>query len=262
MDFGEGTGKELPWGWWLRVNGSVIEDADDRHWHSVREAFWMGRMNFPSPAWAPEQLEFLVRVLGTMEREWDGTAESRHDLFGGDLLFWRFYYSWLNSVGLTVMADTPWATEAKLSAEGRAVLRMLQATRVPEWVDVPMREVIASVRRAFLEDVTTEREAALRQFEASVCNRRNVFARETVYQHYLVTLTGFETTGRMPIRRVMWSASFSDEVCRDRLYVWLSQRVDRWDDWAALAYETGAESLTERLFTLFLASGAPGPGEV
>ena len=40
----KGRDAALPWGWWLRVVGSSIEDSQGRRWNSVRQAFWEGEL--------------------------------------------------------------------------------------------------------------------------------------------------------------------------------------------------------------------------
>jgi hypothetical protein len=217
----------------------MFEDLDGRRWHSVRDAFWEGRLNFPSERTAPEQLEFLLRFLTAIStRPWDARG-LRHEMMGGDLFLWRFYRSWLLSVGLTLPGQYMSPLEGPLSDEGHSAMLMLQATREPEWIDVPMQEVIDAVRGA-MPGSDPAGEAARDRFERAVAGRRNVFARETMGGRHVVSLTGFETTGRMPLRRVIWSASFGDEVTRDTLFAWLAERVDCWDGWAAMAYGKGA----------------------
>ena len=54
---------ELPWGWWLRANPRGYEDASGRNWASVRDAFWVGELGFPSVHFAPEQHELMLRVM-------------------------------------------------------------------------------------------------------------------------------------------------------------------------------------------------------
>ena len=80
-------GRDLPWGWWLRVNGSELEDEQGRRWRSVREAFWLGRVGFPAGHLVPEQLELLLRVLASLDGASLRVGETRDDLFGGDWLF-------------------------------------------------------------------------------------------------------------------------------------------------------------------------------
>lgn len=97
-DFDRHAG-ELPWGWWLRANPRGYEDAAGRHWASVRDAFWEGELGFPPVHFAPEQHELMLRVMTAISASWFGT-ESNHDVFGGDMMFWRFYLCWLASIGM------------------------------------------------------------------------------------------------------------------------------------------------------------------
>mgnify|MGYP005991763903 CR=1 FL=1 len=244
--------RHLPWGWWLRANDSALEDMDGSRWHSVRDAFWQGRMHFPREHVVPEQMELLLRVLSAVDQRWSNGSENRHDLFGGDMMFWRFYLCWLASVGLTEPERGMSALEGPLSDEGHSVMLMLQATRDPAWVDLPMDQVVEAVRRTMLDD--RHDQGAFERFERAVAFRPNVFARETVGGRHLVTLTGFQGSARMPVRRVLWSVAVDDERVRDAFFAWVADRVDRWDDYGEMAYNKGAAALTSHLFSLFLAS--------
>nr|WP_209023279.1 hypothetical protein [Sphingomonas jejuensis] len=249
---------ELPWGWWLRVRGGEIEDEDGRTWSTVRDAFWEGELGFPDVHFAPEQHELMTRVLTAIDGRWLLGDERRHDLFGGDMLFWRFYQCWLGSIGMLDTAHrTSFGTaplEAPLSPEGRSVMLMLQATREPAWERMPMAEVVEAVAAAG-RGADGGREAALREFERSVGFRRHVFARERVGRTHLVTLTGIAAEARMPTMRVSWSQAFTDETGRDDLFAWLARRVDRWDDWGRLAHGRGADALTRHLLGLIVQEG-------
>ena len=252
---------DLPWGWWLRVNGGLIEDEEGRTWQSVRDAFWQGRLNFPAIHVAPEQHELLLRVLVAIDGHWLNTRERQHDLFESNMLFWRFYQCWLVSIGLLETADQfgrPLdALSAPLSADGRSVLLMLQVTRDPEWENLPMAEVIDAVAVGFLGPADEARELAMKAFERAIGVRRHVFAREEVGRSHLITCTATVAGDgvRMPVRRVVWSQSFDDAVSRDDLFAWLAVRIGRWDDWGGLAYGNGAEFLTKHLFAQYVASG-------
>lgn len=239
-----------PWGWWLLQNGEWIEDGKGGRWRSVRDAFWQGHLRFPKTHVAPEQQELLLRVLVGIEHHWFAPADNKHELFGGDMLFWRFYQCWLGSIGLLqVDADTD-PLSAPLSEEGRSVRLMLTATAEPEWAELPMPEVVDAVRSANRGAPEDLRESVIRAFEKEVARRPNVFERRTVHRSHLVALTGLSTEGRMPLRRTFWSLSFADADQRDDFYGWLAERVDRWDDWAEVAYRSGAEALTQRLLSL------------
>jgi hypothetical protein len=246
----KGRDTALPWGWWLRVVGSSIEDSQGRRWNSVRQAFWEGELGFPPTHVVPEQLELLLRVLTAIDRHWVTADESKHDLFGGDMLFWRFYQCWLSSVGLLGPDPRVDPLSAALSDEGRSVLLMLQATREPAWIPLPFAAVIDAVRGADRTAADDQRERALRAFEQGVTRLPHLFARESVHTRQLVTLTGLDTVARMPMRKVVWSLSFPEARARDDFFAWLAERVDRWEDWGKIAYSKGADALTQHLLGL------------
>lgn len=245
----------LPWGWWLRVNGQGLEDADGRTWRSVRDAFWQGLLGFPDIHVVPEQHELMLRVLTAVDLRGGRGTEDRHDLFNGDMLFWRFYMCWLSSIGMIETEDRASALSAPLSDKGRSVMLMLQATREPAWADLPMPSVVEAIRSAWNDPPDDARERAMAAFERSVANRPYVFARERLPRSYLVTLTGIGVGARMPLLRVMWSQAFPDEAARDDFFAWLAARVDRWEDWGNLAYSKGAAALTQRFLSLLIQRG-------
>lgn len=252
---GRGTsGADLPWGWWLRARGQVLEDEQGRQWSSVRNAFWQGLLGFPPVHFAPEQHELLLRVLASLDRNWVSGVERQHDLFGGDMASWRFYMCWLASIGLTETSARVTALDAPLSALGRSVLAMLQVTREPGWAPLPFRAVREAVRSAAATEVDASREDALRAFEREVALLRYVFARERVNDCHVLTLTGTRSEARLPLRRVMWSQSFPDQKVRDDFFGWIAERVDRWEDWGELAYRRGTEVLTQHLLELLAAT--------
>lgn len=242
----------LPWGWWLRVNGQGLEDADGSKWRSVRDAFWQGLLGFPDIHFVPEQHELMLRVLTAVDRRGGRGAEDRHDLFDGDMLFWRFYMCWLSSIGMVETGDRASALSAPLSAKGRSVMLMLQATREPDWVELPMSSVVEAVRYTWNDPLDEAREKAMGAFERSVADRPYVFARERLHHCYLVTLTGIGVGARMPLLRVMWSQAFPDEAARDDFFAWLAARVDRWEDWGNLAYSKGSAALTQRFLSMMV----------
>ena len=250
---------DLPWGWWLRIEGGRIHDADGREWKDVREAFWEGRLGLRAEHLAADQQMLLLRVLGSVEARWLPPGESKHDLFGGDMSFWRFYMCWLGSVGLLDLGSNRLGMsgsvlDAPLSAEGRAALLMLRATRNPVWDDLPMPELVEAVHRAGRDGADDAREAALRAFERGMTPLLHLFARERAGRAHLVTLTSIDPRDRMPSRRVAWSASFLDARPRDDLFGWLAERVHRWEDWGEVARLKGARGLTAHLLTLLVVS--------
>jgi hypothetical protein len=245
---------ELPWGWWLRVNGDHLEDEGGRRWPSVRHAFWQTELDFCEVSFMPEQLELMLRVLVSVDMLGRGDAEIRYELFGGDMTFRAFYMCWLQSVGLLTRPGG-------LSPEGRSALLMLMATRDPEWEDLPFPDVIAAVVEASRGPSDRDREEALQGFERCVGLRRHVFAREMVGKSHAITLTGManERPARMPTRRVTWSLVFDDVVVRDGLFTWIAARVDHWDHWGHIAYNRGADAFTQHLLGLVVASQTAEP---
>jgi hypothetical protein len=244
---------ELPWGWWLRANPRGYEDAAGRNWASVRDAFWVGELGFPSVHFAPEQHELMLRVMTAIKSMWCG-EERQHDIFGGDMMFWRFYQCWLASIGMIGKSNERNFFDGGLTSLGRSVLMMLQATREPEFERLPMSAVVAAVSASKGLDAEA-RERALITFEQQVGFRRHLFARENLGRRYLVTLTGLKVGARMPTRNIAWSQSFANAKSRDDLFVWLAERVHRWDDWGEIAYRKGASALTSHLLSVIVGAG-------
>ncbi len=257
-----GGGQILPWGWWLTQVGSFVEDGKGGRWRSVREAFWNGRLGFPPVHYAPEQHELLLRVLSTIEQGWPCSQEGYHDLFSGDMMFWRFYMCWLASIRLVESGKDGDPLAGRLTNEGLQVRLMLSATAEPAWAELPIAEVVDAVRRAHHGEPEKQREAALQAFERETAARPTGFARKTAGRTYMVVLTGLSTEGRMPLRRTFWSLSFADPDQRDDFYGWLAQRAHRWDDWADIAYRQGANGLTQHLLGLMSARIAPAQGVI
>ncbi|MFD1787701.1 hypothetical protein ACFSC3_08960 [Sphingomonas floccifaciens] len=251
---GDGIDHDLPWGWWLRAHGGKLQDEHGRLWLSVRDAFWQGRLCFPEVHFAPEQQELMLRTLSALRRRWLSGAENRHDLFNGDMMIWRFYMCWLASIGMLELTVGRSALEAPLSAEGRSVLLMLQATRDPEWERLPIDELLETVSYARSAE-QDEKERRLVAFEKETSFRRHQFARERVGRSYVVTLTSVAVDARMPTRRVTWSQAFVDPNVRDALYEWLAERVDCWETWGGIAYRRGADAFNSHLLSLVIASG-------
>ena len=244
---------ELPWGWWLRAGPGGFEDAAGRTWSNVRDAFWEGELGFPPVHFVSEQYELTLRVLTSTQQGWFG-RETQHDVFGGDMMFWRFYQCWLASVGMIEVPRGAGPLSASLSPLGRSVLMMMQATREPEFERLPMAAVVEAVAAGSGLDAEA-RERALLLFEREVGFRRHLFARERVGTRYMVTLTGITVGARMPTRNVAWSQTFGDALSRDDMFAWLAERVHRWDDWGEVAYRRGADTLTRHLLSVIVGTG-------
>ena len=257
---------KLPWGWWLRARGGVLEDEDGRTWRSVRDCFWQGELGFGDVHFAPEQHELMLRALSSRDSRWSDSSEHRDDLGADDMMFWRFYQCWLASIGMIDTSNSMGAQfspfDGGLSPEGVSVLLMLRATREPEWEDLPMAEVLDAVASSSRTAADDARERALQAFEEAIGLRRHVFARERIGGSHLVTLTGMsgDPGARMPVRRVTWSMAFRETTTRDDLFAWLATRIERWDDWGEMAYRKGTDAFTQHLLGLVIASGRSGAG--
>lgn len=248
------TGRDMPWGWWLRAEGRRLVDEDGSSWLTVRDAYWRGRLGFPTDRGEDGQQELLLRVLTAVDARFVGEAEGRQDLFDGDMMFWHFFMCWLVSIGLTSMEGGELPCEASLTEEGRAVMLMLRATRDPAWAELPMKNVIESIRTQGLGAAESARERELVSFETEAMHLPWVFARRRLGPSFVITLTGLTHDSRMPTKRMIWTQSFSDEVVRDDFFAWMAERVDRWEDWGRLAYEKGAGDLTRHLLALSAAA--------
>ena len=128
-DFDRHAG-ELPWGWWLRANPRGYEDAAGRNWASVRDAFWEGELGFPPVHFAPEQHELMLRVMTAIDARWFGT-EGKQDVFGGDMMLWRFCQCWLASIGMGENSNGRDFLDGGLTSLGKSVLMMARRARAP-----------------------------------------------------------------------------------------------------------------------------------
>lgn len=195
-----------------------MEDGKGGGWRSVREAFWVGRLGFPSIHFVPEQQELLSRVLSTIERSTESRSDGRHDLFFGDMMFWRFYMCWIVSIRLADVDGRGNPLNPRLTVEGFQVRLMLSATAEPAWAELPMADVVDAVRRAHHGPPEQLREAMLQSFERETAARSTGFARRTVGRSHMVVLTGLSKDGRTPLRRTFWSLGFADTDHRDDFY--------------------------------------------
>lgn len=251
MSPGERPAAVRPWGWWLRSADGRLDDGKGGRWFSVREAFWTGELGFPDFHCSAEQQEMLLRVLAAVDaRGFD--VESKHDIFAGDMMAWRFYVAWLFSIGLVESGRGLGVLDAPLTEKGRSVLLMLQATREHDWTAAPFERVRAAADAAGRGEADGRREEALRCFEAGVAHLPVVFARERIGRAHAVTLTSLVAHGRMPTRRVVWTQGFGDAAARDDLFAWIAERLDRWEDWGEIAYARGAHALTQHLLGLVM----------
>ncbi len=244
----------LPWGYWLTSVGPTpgeppLIDEEGRRWGSVREAFWAGRLGLPLywGAWSNAILEFMASYLAIIDHRFVPLEESAKDIFLGDRHFDTFFAAWMKSVSLvTGLPD-------RLTPEGVAVLLMLIATRTSQdaeeavgmaWIEAN-RGVGPLAERAAAED-------AVRRGEEVAARMMHRFAVDTIAGLPAVKLIGLRITPAIPVRSTVWSMSWPDRDrhARDRFYLWLLERIDRWDDWSDLVARQGSRALTEHLMRL------------
>ena len=117
--------------------------------------------------------------------------------------------------------------------EGRSVLLMPIATRSSEdatesvgldWIIANRTVASHSGRVAAAEQVERRERGA-----AHMAHR---FATDTIGVDPAVKLIGF--TREIPVRSTLWTKTWpdSDLLARDRFYLWLLERIDRWDGWS------------------------------
>jgi hypothetical protein len=237
---------ELPWGYWLREQDDKRIDEDGEAWDSVRHCLWGGRLGMEGVHRAFEEpLELMFTVLTLVRHRLSGLEHDVNDLFEGSWLFARHYLIWLAREGLL----TP--DQNALTPEGLAVLRMLAATQPVGRPPVPLSVPTLLERCGYDRGETREmREHVLKAQEAFARDLPYRFVREEVADKPGITLVGVELGQRMPLTRVLWSMRFADDYARDRMFVWLAHRVDRWPAWGKLAYSRGARALSDVLLQL------------
>ena len=247
----------LPWGYWLIAPGEVEQDTrlvdhEGRRWNSVRECFWEARLGMGKIIRDDDrnkELEFLLAILATMERRTMPIEESAIDMFGS----WegqRHYMSWLTGHRLLAYGSS----DSQLSPEGHAILLMLASTRSPDAAPLPIGLPTLRSYRGLVED---DREQELRNMltaqEQFTRHLQYRFIRQDLADKPAIVLAGVGLGPNIPLTRVLWSMLYPDSYARDRMLVWMNERVDRWQDWGGLAYNQGARALSERLLQLVFA---------
>ena len=248
----------LPWGYWLRTDvgdpaGTMLIDEEGQRFASVREAYWCGHLGMPGNDGGSidSRIEMLHGVLTAIGRRGSTSVEIALDLFDGDRVFQQFFFDWAYSVGLLNPTARSW--NASLSAEGRAVLLMLVATRPHELWRLPVgAPTVAALTVPYPSNA--DREQWLVDTETSAATLPFRFKREVIHGISSIVLIGDALGEVMPIGRTLWSTSFPNAEIRDRLFHWLCVRLDRWIIWGSATYKHGAAYLTQHLLMLVLGS--------
>ena len=257
IPYGERRNPHLPWGYWLETTeeayrGHALRDENGNYWSSVRQYFWEDRLGMPpckNEKEMHEQLEFLLAVLVTFDRRIVLIEEQVEDLF----FSWehrRFYRAWLRKLDVYA-AGEPVFYDSFVPNEGNAIIVMLASSRpkglVPLAVGLP---TLKAHRGLHPESNTPEREKIIAKLEAFASRLDFRFERTVIGKQDAIKMVGEALGPHMPLRRTLWTMTFRDLYARDRFYLWLQHRVDRWNDWGELAHHKGGRALSEHLLHL------------
>lgn len=263
VPYEERRNPNLPWGYWLVIDAigdprNPLLAEDGRRWESVRAALWRDRLSMGNPAhpgflnMESDQLEFLLAVLASIHRRVISIREASIDLFGGSWQRTAHYALWLTGLGLiepaTVLAN------AKLTPEGHAILVMLAATRERAIAHLPVGSPslhrFAQLRPDIDAGVLEAQIAAVEAELSPLLPGR--FVRTTLGAQPAVVLVG-PADADLLHHETLWSISLPSIVERDRFYLWVLARADRWERWLSIVTRREPRALTEHLLTLFLA---------
>lgn len=235
-------------------------DEDGREWGSVREAFWIDRLGLPSihSGWMNGIMEFMASYLAILDGRFVAPEERYRDIFLGDGHLDQFFRAYLLAAGLVTEDD------GRPTPEGRAALLMLIATRTREdgednvgldWI-VANRTVAGRSERLEAAEQVERRE----RVAARMAHR---FATDTIGGDPAVKLIGLRVTREIPVRSTLWTMTWpnGDRLARDRFYLWLLERIDRWDDWSEMVSRDGARALTEHFMKLAFCDRSAGAGD-
>ena len=237
---------DLPWGYWLRKDPEAKELVDENGevWESLRHYLWHGRLSMGSGSNLDLACEQLLAVLHAASNRRVTREEAVHEFF---FEVWReswHYLAWLEGQDLT--------EHGEVTVEGRAILRMLAATRGRDVADLAPLDFPTLHPLNGLDHGTTraEREQVMAALEAMGRALRYRFVREPIADRPAIKLIGYEMGNNIPLTRVLWTLTFVDDYACDRQFAWIAHRLDRWQSWGELAAEHGARALSEHLLLL------------
>lgn len=246
--YGDLRHPDLPWGYWLLQNPAIngLMDEEGKVWPSLRDYLWEGRLCMTSSQAYPvdEGCELLLAILHAMSIRFVTQEQTVQNFFLGIWREARFFRAWLCGQGLTQGSE--------VTVEGRAVMRMLAATRRVDAPDLAPLEFPTLHPWNGLDRGTTrqQRERVMAAQEALGRMLRYRFIRQAVAGQPAIALIGYELGNNIPLTRVLWTLTFPDDYARDRLFGWLSHQLDRWSAWGELAANSGSRALSEHLLLL------------
>lgn len=250
----------LPWGYWIVIDAADPElpplvDEYGQRWRSLREALWVDRLGMTGSgrfgSMDEGQVEFLLAVLAMIDRNVIATAGVVKDMFNDNWLTTAHYAAWLAGHRLIKPAQT--LVDARLTAEGRAILVMLASTRPLDREAHPVGLTdLHPFARLRHEPDQSAMEEAIRAAEAALTKDVVRFLRKDTAGRPAIVLVG-AADARLPMAETHWSMIFAESCQRDRLYIWLLAQSDRWRDWLQIARTQRPGALTEHLLALFVA---------
>lgn len=250
--YGNGRHSDLPWGYWLVSKSEFpgrppLVDEDGAEWGSVREAFWSGRLGLPYSRLAEQTMQFMANYMAIVDGRFVPQEECVRDIFQGDQHVSNLYRLFMDAAGLVCARDT------RLTPEGRAVLLMLLATHGHNDAQdaVGMDWILCNRAVAgWKERISAAAQVERREEVASRMLHR--FATDTIDGKPAVKLVGLHITKEIPVRSTLWTMTWEigDRYARDRFYLWLLERIDRWDAWSEMAAKNGSRALTEHFMKL------------
>lgn len=254
--------RRLPWGYWLRLEhyaneGERFIDSKGKAWTSLRQAFWCGRLGMPAYGEGDPDtiLELMLAMLIGMARDEQMRWEIVADVFGRNHLMYRFLDHWMRGVGLLRPYDPSRAGRSEIASEGWSAMLMLGATR-PQPVRA-VRPTSISIRTLLNLGVgALSSEERMREVEDASASWPAAFLHQTVGDKPMIVLVKRDVEAPVPVTRTAWSQGFSAVLDRDALYDWLCRRVDRWEDWAKLAWTGSGAELTGHLLSMVVLSQA------
>lgn len=259
ISYSDRRNPNLPWGYWLvadetEAGVTSLTDEDGRHWSSVREAFWTGRLNMLPlrTEVRDESLEMLGSFLAVLDRRIIGIEEQVNDLCHSNWWMTIILMTWLQSMGLIEAEGLgAYSSRDPLTPEGKAVLIMLASTRPAAHTPYPLGMSWITARqgldRGYDREVVSE---LIRRQEQYADGLNYRFTRTEIAGKPSIKLVGPDIQQTIPCRRTVWSMTFTDNYARDRFYLWLHERIDRWEAWGELASFKTAPALTTRLLEL------------
>ncbi len=245
---------DLPYGYWLTSAGEIpgeppLVDEEGQLWGSVREEFWQARLGMPESFYVNrrEILEFMLHYLAIIDGRFVERSEKATDVFLGNRHFGDFFEAFLSVAGLVDHNGR------SLTTEGRAVLLMLFATRTQddarEGVGLDWIAATRTVAGGWERETAADR---VTQHERIATRMANRFTTGVIDGVPVVKLIALRITSEVPVRSTIWTMTWDDRDAhaRNEFYLWLLERIDRWDAWSAMVTDHGIRALTEHFMKL------------